>query len=94
MAVSLAISLSVSLAVSLSAVSSVQQAFNPCFSCCVRVCSITIAQMNPSSSRTIAVTTTFACLPLLRSLRKRPQSRTCAFQAIAWTGGDAFSARR
>ena len=42
-----------------------------------------IAQMKADSSRAIAVTTIVGRLPFRVSVRKRPQSRICAFQAIS-----------
>ena len=42
--------------------------------------SLAIAHMNAISSRAIAVTATFGCLPRATSRRKRLQRRTCAFQ--------------
>ena len=41
--------------------------------------SFAMAHMNAMSSRAMAVTTTFGCLPRATSRRKRLQSRTCAF---------------
>jgi hypothetical protein len=42
-----------------------------------------MAQMKPHISRAIAVATMVGRLPFLVSARNRPESRTCAFQAIA-----------
>ena len=50
-----------------------------------------IAQMKPHISRAIAVTTMVGRLPFLASVRKRPDSRVCAFQAIARTASGAAS---
>ena len=45
--------------------------------------SFAIAHMNAISSRAMAVTATFGCLPRAVSRRKRLHSRTCAFQPMA-----------
>jgi hypothetical protein len=42
-----------------------------------------MAQANAAISRATAVVTKFAFLPAATSRRKRAQSRSCAFQAIA-----------
>src|SRR6266436_1547318 len=42
--------------------------------------SFAIAHMNAMSSRAMAVTATFGCLPRATSRRKRLHNRTCAFQ--------------
>ena len=45
--------------------------------------SFAIAHMNAISSRAMAVTATFGCLPRATRRRKRLHKRTCAFQPIA-----------
>src|SRR3990170_1565411 len=48
--------------------------------------SFAIAHMNAISSRAIAVTTTFGCLPRAVSRRNRLQSRTCALPPMVFSG--------
>ena len=55
--------------------------------------SLAIAHMNAMSSRAIAVTATFGCLPRAVSRRKRLQSRTCAFQPRSCSGFGRASIR-
>ena len=45
--------------------------------------SFAIAHMNAMSSRAIAVTATFGCLPRAVRRRKRLHNRTCAFQPMS-----------
>ena len=52
-----------------------------------------IAQAKAAISRATAVVTTLTFLPAATSRRKRAQSRTCAFQAIARTASGTSSSR-
>jgi hypothetical protein len=60
----------------------------------VTVTSLAMAHLKPTSSRAIATTTWFACLPRARSVRSRWHSRTCAFQLIAWMTWGGVASRR
>ena len=72
---------------------------------CLRCCSASqeaargavtwaIAQMNPTSSRAMAVMTTGAFFRRASIRRYRAQSRICAFQAMSRTSGGSASCRR
>jgi hypothetical protein len=50
-----------------------------------------IAQMNPASSRAIAVTATVSFLPRAASDLYRAHTRACAFMAMSRTAGDTRS---